>query len=1011
MVEMSDTVSPQSSEQTVLLNTIRESVIGDGAFTEGPFGRRRMLYADYTASGKSLSFIEDYIRNNVLPMYGNTHTTVSATGRQSTYFRQEARQLIRNAVNASERDAVLFSGTGVTGAISHLARALYLEQYTHHPSGPAVVFTGPQEHHSNLLVWRESGADVVQITEDESGRIDMNQLTKQLSLYSNRPLLIGSFSAASNITGTLIDTDEVTVLLHKHNALSFWDYAAAGPYTLIDMNPVGSHDNGLAYKDAVFLSVHKFIGGVQTPGVLVAKKKLFALDKPPTVAGGGTVFFVSSDRHQYLRDIELREEGGTGGIVESVRAGMVFQLKQAVSVPVITSCDERICQKVMSAFQQHPNIVVLGSPSSKRLPIFSLMIKHNQRFLHYNFVGALLNDLFGIQCRGGCVCAGPYAQTLLGIDADLANKYQEQLSEDPDLDRHHLRRRFEGSTQEILRPGVIRISFSYFMDEKTVDFIVKAVCAVADFGDMLLPDYTFNPEDAIWTHVNYISKLSKNRTWLGNITYTKGKFDVKEASKFTTRNRKDVTDKNGTVVNKRQNDKDADAILDLDAVFKEGLFLLKQGSTVKGLKRSVGATLSAEAAWLRWFSYPEDGESNCSDGPVCPFIPKVYNGENIHCVEDPVVFRATRPVFAQPSVDVKSTFAPDSVSNSVTETSDTNSFVNPIVEPPVCILPRKPKVDHPKSSSEAVVEGNTMNTDLLDEGGFNLDLFDDEEALKALQTTRNPIEFKEPPLRLYKTFQATILEMGMIKNGDRILLCISGGKDSLSMLHLMKKFQHDAARKSGVHFTFGCATVDPQTEAFDPSPLKDYMAALGVPYFFMSQDLIEQAAAFDPTSLCSYCARMKRGMLYKCARRENYNVLAFGQHLDDLAESFMMSVLFNGMCRTMKANYTVSGGDLRMIRPMVNIRERDLREFADTSGLPIINENCPACFSEPTERMRMKQVLGSLELLHPHMFNSIARAIKPLMAIDRTGVETGFSGQSAIFSSTATPNTNDEIDD
>ncbi|KNC73866.1 hypothetical protein SARC_13577, partial [Sphaeroforma arctica JP610] len=180
-----------------------------------------MLYADYTASGKSLAFIEDYIRENVLPMYGNTHTTVSATGRQSTYFRQEARQIIRNGVNASERDAVLFSGNGVTGAIAHLARALYLEQYMAHSKGPAVVITGPQEHHSNMLVWRESGADVVQIGEDQFGAIDVKGLEQQLKNYSDRPLVIGSFSAASNITGILTDTDTVTVLLHKYNALSF----------------------------------------------------------------------------------------------------------------------------------------------------------------------------------------------------------------------------------------------------------------------------------------------------------------------------------------------------------------------------------------------------------------------------------------------------------------------------------------------------------------------------------------------------------------------------------------------------------------------------------------------------------------------------------------------------------------------------------------------------------------------------------------------------------------------
>ncbi|KNC83814.1 hypothetical protein SARC_03943 [Sphaeroforma arctica JP610] len=648
-----------------------------------------------------------------------------------------------------------------------------------------------------------------------------------------------------------------------------------------------------------------------------------------------------------------------------------------------------------------------------------------------------------------------YLSTLLGIDDDLADKYQEQLTEDPELDRHHLRRRFEGSTQEILRPGVVRLSFPYFMDDKAVDFIVRAVCAVADFGHTLLPDYTFNPEDAIWTHVNYVTKLSKNRTWLGNISYAKGVFDVKAASKFTSRNRKVVTDKDGNVINIKSNDDTDTGVFDLDAVYEEGLALLQQGSTVKGLQRSSGATISQDASWLRWYSNPEEGKASAPTGPVCPFTPKVYDevSSTASSAQEPILYKSCRETYAAPhrdsqadgggvagSIDQDSA-APDEGAEGVREAiggaegvreasggagrmqDSTETVKEPqtqtqlldfTIEPfetPVCLLPRKPKSAETADGDGAGDgdEGEVLDTELLEEGNFTLDLFDDEDAMNALKTTKAAIEFKEPPTKLFRTFQHTIMDMDMIKDGDSILLCISGGKDSLSMLHLMRQYQIEAAKRLRINFTFGCATVDPQTEAFDPSPLIDYMKALDVPYFFMSvyanqitiavvsQDLIAQAANIDPTSLCSYCARMKRGMLYTCARKNGYNVLAFGQHLDDLAESFMMSVLFNGMCRTMKANYTVTAGDLRMIRPMVNIRERDLREFADTSGLPIINENCPACFSEPTERMRMKQVLGSLELLHPHMFHSIAKAIRPLVAIDRTGLETGQSAQAAAL--------------
>ena len=302
-----------------LIAHVRNSVIGEDVMLPGPFGPRRLVYADYTASGRALSFIENYIRDRVLPLYANTHTEASATGRHTTALREDARRLIHRAVNGGEDDVVLFCGSGSTGAIDTLTRVLDLGR-----SGRPVVFIGPYEHHSNELPWRESVADVVTIGEDADGRPDLEQLEHELRRHAGRALKIGSFSAASNVTGIITDVERTARLLHAHGALSFWDYATAGPYLPIDM----------AGKDAVFLSPHKFVGGPGTPGVLVVKRALLR-NAVPSVPGGGTVLFVSPNGHAYHPDPEIREEGGTPAIVESIRAGLVFELKEEIGVEEI----------------------------------------------------------------------------------------------------------------------------------------------------------------------------------------------------------------------------------------------------------------------------------------------------------------------------------------------------------------------------------------------------------------------------------------------------------------------------------------------------------------------------------------------------------------------------------------------------------------------------------------------------------------------------------------------------
>ncbi|MFI5261856.1 MAG: aminotransferase class V-fold PLP-dependent enzyme, partial [Candidatus Limnocylindrales bacterium] len=479
-----------------LIETIRASVIGDDEAVAGPFGTRRVIYADYTASGRSLSFIEDYLREAVLPLYANTHTESSGTGLQTSRFREDARDLIRAGVGATDAHAVVFCGSGSTTAINRFVDVLNLRlpadlDRRYHlldripPDERPVVFIGPFEHHSNELPWRESIADVVTIGEDHDGHIDLARLEAELERHAARPLKIGSFSAASNVTGILSDARAVSILLHRHGALSCWDYAAAAPYVAIEMGPVGhGPDDALDYKDAIFLSPHKFIGGPGTPGVLVARREHFR-NRVPSVPGGGTVAYVNPTEHVYLADIEQREEGGTPAIIESIRAGLAFQLKAAVGVDAIRERETSFISRAIARWRQHPQIEVLGNLEAERLSIVSFVVRYRQRYLHHNFVVALLNDLFGIQARGGCSCAGPYGHRLLGIDLETSHQFERAI----------------GRGCEGIKPGWVRVNFNYFISEAVFDYILEAVELVAADGWRLLPQYRFEAASGMWRHV------------------------------------------------------------------------------------------------------------------------------------------------------------------------------------------------------------------------------------------------------------------------------------------------------------------------------------------------------------------------------------------------------------------------------------------------------------------------------------------------------------------------------
>ncbi|SFZ84792.1 Selenocysteine lyase/Cysteine desulfurase [Devosia enhydra] len=458
-----------------LLARIRDSLVGDTVSIPGPFGPKPLVYADYTASGRSLDFIEEAVARLVAPTYANTHTETSYTGLQTTALREGARAAIRKAVNADDRHAVIFTGSGATSAINKLVRLLTPR------GGPApVVFVGPYEHHSNDLPWRECGAKVLRIPLCGRGLPCLDSLAEALAHHADAPVKIGAFSAASNVTGVITPLRPLARLLHAHGGWLLADYAAAGPYLSIDMaeSALGANDA----CDAVSVSPHKFVGGPGASGVLIADRVLLAATVP-SMPGGGTVSYVTAHSHRYVADAERREEAGTPNVMGDIRAGLVFQLKADIGHETISALEQRAVARIRAAWSDCPGIAVLGPAETERLAIFSFNIRSGERLLHPNFVVALLNDLFGIQARGGCSCAGPYAHDLLGIGRDAADHYAALV----------------GEGLGVYRPGWVRLNVNFFFEDRLIDYIARAVRFIAEHGAAFLPAYRVNAQTGRWT--------------------------------------------------------------------------------------------------------------------------------------------------------------------------------------------------------------------------------------------------------------------------------------------------------------------------------------------------------------------------------------------------------------------------------------------------------------------------------------------------------------------------------
>ncbi|MEW5423700.1 aminotransferase class V-fold PLP-dependent enzyme [Amorphus sp. 3PC139-8] len=464
-----------SLETTDLVERLQAGLIGEGVEIETPFGRKPLLYADYVASGRALAQIEDFVRDDVLPFYANSHTEASFCGETMTRMRGEARAIVAASVNAGPDGHVVFTGSGATSGINRIVGLLDLARRCARGER-IVVLIGPYEHHSNILPWRECGAEVREIPETAQGGVDLRALEETLAVAGGADLIVGSFSAASNVTGIVTDTVAVTRCLKAHGALSVWDYAGGGPYLAMDMAPAPD-----AEKDAIVFSPHKFVGGPGASGVLVARDTIVCRSTP-TAPGGGSVSFVSPWGHAYSSSVEAREEAGTPNVVGDIRAALAVMVKDAVGAQWIAARNQALVERALAVWGDVDEIRLLGQPAVReRLPIFSFQVRRaDGGFVHQQLFTRMLSDVLGIQARGGCACAGPYGHRLLEIDEAMSERLFGRLR----------------AGHELEKPGWVRLNLSYLMSDEKADAVIDGVAWLARNADRFVERYTADPATA-----------------------------------------------------------------------------------------------------------------------------------------------------------------------------------------------------------------------------------------------------------------------------------------------------------------------------------------------------------------------------------------------------------------------------------------------------------------------------------------------------------------------------------
>lgn len=461
----------------------RKKIIGINQEFDSPYGRKKIIYADWIASGRLYEPIENALNEKFYPYVGNTHSESSVTGTTMTRAYTEAKKIIKRHVNASTEDVIIFAGFGMTVAVNKFQRLLglrvceQLQKYTHIPDDEKpVLFLTHMEHHSNQTSWLETICEVVIIEPDEQGMVDLNHFEQLLKQFDNRKWKMGSFTAASNVTGIQPPYHRMAKMMHEHGGLCFIDFAAAAPYIDINMHP----DDPLEKLDAIFFSPHKFLGGPGTSGVLIFNSKLYKRQVPDN-PGGGTVDWTNPwGEHKYIKDIELREDGGTPGFLQAIKTALAVNLKDEIGTKNILEREHELLKAAFERFDKISSIHILAQETKERLGIISFYVED----IHYNLMVKLLNDRFGIQVRGGCSCAGTYGHYLLHVD--------------PTRSKHIANKINHGDLSE--KPGWVRLSLHPTMTNEELDFVLNAIEEVIVNVKEWSKDYSYSPRTNEYYH-------------------------------------------------------------------------------------------------------------------------------------------------------------------------------------------------------------------------------------------------------------------------------------------------------------------------------------------------------------------------------------------------------------------------------------------------------------------------------------------------------------------------------
>lgn len=480
------TVTRQTGSLESYFEPFRNKIVGIDQTIRTPYGTKPLVYADWIASGRLYQPIEDRMLYDIGPMVGNTHTESSETGQAMTHAYHHAHELIKQHLHTDESDVIITTGSGMTGAVAKLIRILGLrlpekmeDRLDLSDEERPVVFVTHMEHHSNQIPWQESMADVVVVDGDDDLLVNPENLRRELAAYEDRPLKIGAFTACSNVTGIETPYHELAKIMHDHGGVCFVDFAANAPYADIDMHPEGCPESSL---DAIFFSPHKFLGGPGSSGVLVFNRKLYHNEVPDT-PGGGTVTWTNPwGGRSYFDDVELREDGGTPGFLQAIRAALSIRLKEAMEVDKIRKREEELLDMAFERFDQIDDLHILADNTRERIGIISFYVDD----LHYNLLVRLLNDRYGIQVRGGCSCAGTYGHYLLHVDPDTSHKITDKID--------------HGDFSE--KPGWVRLSLHPTMTDAELEYILNAIEEIVEHSDAWGEEYEYNSSTNEFVHLD-----------------------------------------------------------------------------------------------------------------------------------------------------------------------------------------------------------------------------------------------------------------------------------------------------------------------------------------------------------------------------------------------------------------------------------------------------------------------------------------------------------------------------